>query len=83
VPKYYVCSGDLRIIIARPEPETAALDALKTLDLHPVKRLSNITVVSEHGFPGSVTKDDDTIFTTLDLLEELDLLDKFKPEDWT
>jgi hypothetical protein len=81
MPKFYVLSGELKVVIDRLNAEAAALDAIQTLESNPVRHLSRITVVSEHGFPDN-PQDDDVIFTTLDILEEAGLLHQFKPKGW-
>ena len=81
MPKFYVRSGDFKIVLDRTDSDTAALDGVKSLETNPVKRLSGITIVSEHGF-SKVSNDDDFVYNTLELLEDAGLLDKFKPKDW-
>ena len=81
MPKFYVRSGDFRKVLDSPNCDVAAIDGVRSLELNPVKRLSGITIVSEHGF-SEIANEDDTVFNTLELLEDADLLGKFKPKDW-
>lgn len=85
MPKFYIKSGDFQTILDRPDSDTAALDSIKDgikfLELNPVKKLSAITIVSEHGF-STVINEDDYVYNTIGLLEDTDLLGIFKPEDW-
>lgn len=81
MPKFYVRSGDLQTVLDRPDCDAAALDGIKSLEQNPVKRLSGITIVSEHGF-SKIANEDDLVYNTLDLLEDTGLLGTFKPGDW-
>ena len=78
MPKYYVNAGELRKIMDRPDPETAAVDAFRTLETDPVDSLNSITVVSEEGFDS--TSGDDLGFITMELLEQSDQLGLYKPD---
>lgn len=78
--KYYVTSGELKQIIDRPTPKKAAIDAFKTLSLNPVKSLASIIIVSETGFNSN--KDDDLVFSTIEILEQSDQLGNYKSEEW-
>lgn len=81
MPKFYVRSGEFQTVLDRQDSDVAALDGIKSLELNPVRRLSGITIVSEHGF-SKVANEDDLVYNTVDLLEDAGLLGTFKPGNW-
>lgn len=72
MPKYYVVSGDLRIVMDRMDPYLAAMDALKNIEnmVSPPQGLAIAVRVSERGFEHVCPSD--TLYSTGDMLEEVE-----------
>jgi hypothetical protein len=79
MPKYYVDAGDLRKVIDRPDPKTAAIDSFRTLEDNPVSSLNSVTIVSEEGFDAD--NENDWCFTTVEILEQSDQIGYYKSEE--
>lgn len=78
--KYYVSSGDFKLIIERTNHKQAAIDAFKQLANKPVDHLGSIVMVSETGFNSN--SDDDFYFSTIEILEQSDQLGNYKSKEW-
>ncbi len=80
--KYYVDAGDLKVVIDRPTHNEAAIDAFRRLEDQPVQSLRSITIVSEQGFASETDEENenDWCFATLELLEQSDQIQNYKPE---
>lgn len=71
MPKYYVCSGDIRSIIDRPNHKRAAEDCLKSIT-DPNVNISVITMVNEQGFDSD---ENSMFFSTVEILKDCGELD--------
>lgn len=74
MPKFYVSSGELQIVLDRENVNEAVVDALKYAIDNGIKRLGAITHISEVGFKINSQKnhEDDVFFKTSHLLKEID-----------
>ena len=68
MPKFYVTSGDLRVLLVSDSAQQAVIDTLRTNYDHPA--LSSFVKVSEMGFES--VNDDDIMFSTELMLQEAD-----------
>lgn len=70
MPKYYVSSGDLRIVIDRKDAEQASIDAFKAAinGDNPPQSFGTLTKISEAGFDSDL--DDDLFALTTGILEK-------------
>jgi hypothetical protein len=78
--KYYVSSGDFKLVIERNSHKQAAVDAFKQLTHKPVDSLGSVVMVSETGFNSN--SDDDFYFSTIEILEQSDQLGNYKSKEW-
>jgi len=82
MPKFYVTSGELQVVLDRPSPKEAALDAFKTIAEKDDICLGLIVQVSEMGMDmHEDDEEDDRFFSTDLLLEEAGLLGEFESPD--
>tara|TARA_Y100000034_G_scaffold124715_1_gene173284 strand:+ start:1050 stop:1283 length:234 start_codon:yes stop_codon:yes gene_type:complete len=76
--KYYVSSGDMKVIIDRPSVEEAAKAAIThALQNDGVEALGLLVHASERGFSDTYY-DEDLFMSTEHILEELGIKDEFE-----